>query len=166
LRALARPELMSWSELKKAKRKPMGIMKTFKAVTVASGISAALVANVVRADTSTSPLVIVDYNRDNIPAELQELKALVRTLEAKANAFQKTQEELREQLKNATPEQRAAIREQLQDNRVAFLAAVREIREEFREEVREIKNLIHNGELQRVIDAAKDQGKGGRHKGQ
>jgi hypothetical protein len=152
--------------LENAKQKPAAIMRTLKAVTVVSAISAALVANAARANISISPPVIVDNNRDNIPAELQELKALVKTLEAKRDAFQKAQEELRERLKNATPEQREVIREQLQENRVAFLAAVREIREEFREEVREIKNLIHNGELLRVIDAAKDQGKGGRHRGQ
>jgi septal ring factor EnvC (AmiA/AmiB activator) len=142
-------------------------MQTLKAVTIVSAISAGLVADAVRADiTAVSPPVIIDNARDNIPADLQELKALVKSLEAKRDAFQKEQEELREQLKNATPEQREVIREQLQDNREAFLAEVRSFREEFREEVSEIKNLIHNGELQRVIDAAKDQGKGGRHKGQ
>lgn len=141
-------------------------MKALIALNVVSAISAALVADVARADISVSPPVIIDNNRDNIPAELQELKALVKAFEARRDAFQKEQEELREKLKNATPEQREAIREQLQDNREAFLGEVRQFREEFREEVREIKNLVHNGELLRVIDAAKDQGKGGRHKGQ
>lgn len=141
-------------------------MKTFKYLTLAGAISTALASGAVRADTSPSTPVIVDKNGENIPAELQELKALVKTLEAKRDAFQKEQQELRERLKNATPEEREAIREQLQDNRAGFLADLREFREEFREEAREIKNIIHNGELQRVIDAAKDQGKSGRHRGQ
>ena len=141
-------------------------MKPFTILTLAGAISTALAPGAARAGTSGSAPVIVDKNGENIPAELQELKALVKTLEAKRNAFQKEQQELRERLKNATPEEREAIREQLQENRAVFLADLREFREEFREEVREIKDIIHNGELQRVIDSAKDQGKGGRHRGQ
>ncbi len=128
-------------------------IKTILSLMVALGFS--LLGNSVLADGTNTPPVIVDGNKDNIPTDLKEIKALVKAFEAQRDTFLAEQKVLLEKLKGATTaEQRAVIRDRLQDNRTAFLAELKEFRQELREEVREIKDLIHDKELQRLLNAA------------
>ena len=141
-----------------------------KMIAVVAAFSGCLLTGTVRAQSTAAgtpvPPTVVDQDKDNIPSELKEIKSLVKNFEAKRDAYVEAQKDLLAKLKGATPEQREAIREQLQDNRQAFLLDLHRFRTELREEIREIKNIVHNDELKRLIDLAHDLEKtGGHHKG-
>jgi hypothetical protein len=142
-------------------------MKIIKTLAIIGAIGASLMGVSVRAQsTTTTPPVVVDKDKDNVPGELKEIKALIKTFDAKRDAYLDKQRALLAKLKNATTDaERDAIREKLQDNRQAFLAELRAFRTEVRHELVEIKHLINNAELERLLDQA-EHDKGGRHKGQ
>ncbi len=132
-------------------------MKILRNLTLAGALGLALVAGSVRADTNSTPPVVVDKDKDGVPAELKEIKTLVKSFEAKRDAYVEAQKDLLAKLKNATTEeQREAIREQLQDNRQAFLAELRDFRQDLRHELTEIRQIIHNHELERLLEQVKD----------
>ncbi len=132
-------------------------MKILRNLTLAGALGLALVAGSVRADTNSTPPVVVDKDKDGVPAELKEIKMLVKSFEAKRDAYVEAQKDLLAKLKNATTEeQREAIREQLQDNRQAFLAELRDFRQDLRHELNEIRQIIHNHELERLLEQVKD----------
>jgi hypothetical protein len=135
-------------------------IKTMLSLLVALGFS--LVGNLAVAAGTNAPPVIVDPDKDNVPAELKEIKTLIKAFDVKRDAFLAVERSLLEQLKGATAAQRAVIRQELQANRDAFLADTKAFRVEIREELVEIKHLISNAEFQRILDAARNADK--RHK--
>jgi hypothetical protein len=138
------------------KTRKMTVMKLLKILALASAISSSLLVGSMRADTNSTPPVVVNQDKDGIPAELKEIKALVTSFEAKRDAYVDAQKDLLAKLKNATTDQqRDAIREQLQDNRQAFLEEVRDLRQDIRHELLEIRHILHNEELQRLLDQLK-----------
>jgi len=129
-------------------------MKMTKILSLMVALGFSLVGTSVLADgTNTPPPVVIDKDKDNIPAELKEIKALRTAFEAKRDAYLAAQKALIQKLKGATEEQREKIREQLQDNRQAFLAELREFREDIRHELDEIKQIIINHDKDPLLNA-------------
>jgi hypothetical protein len=105
---------------------------------------------------SNPPPVVVDPGKDNVSAQLKEIKDLAQTFESKRHAYVAQQQILLANLKNAnTPAQRKALRDELETNRAAFFAELKAYREEIRQELAEIKTLVHNAEYQRILAEVK-----------
>jgi hypothetical protein len=130
-------------------------MKAIKVLAIAGAIWSAVMAGSVNAQTNAPPPVVVDKYKDNIPAELKEIKALVTAFEVKRDAYVAEQKALLAKLKNATTDaQRNVIRGQLQDNRQQFMAELRNFREDLHHELQEIKQIVHSQELKRLLQDA------------
>jgi hypothetical protein len=139
--------------MNQSKRKPS--MKLLKTITIACALCGAVLASPARAQTNSTPPVIVDPNKNTVSGDIQEIKTLIKDFEITREAYLANQKSLLEQLKGATTdEQKEAIRKALEANRDAFLADLRAFRLEIREELRQLKGLINNAELQRLIAAA------------
>jgi hypothetical protein len=129
-------------------------MKMTRILSLMVALGFSLVGTSLMAGTNTPPPVVIDQNKDNVPSELKEIKALRTAFEAKRDTYLAAQKALIEKLKGATEEEREKIREQLQDNREAFLAALREFREDIRHELAEIKQIIRNHDKDALLDAS------------
>lgn len=129
-------------------------MRIVKTLALASAICSFLLVGSVRADTNSTPPVVVGSS--GVPADLKEIKELVAAFEVKRDAYVEAQKDLLAQLKNATTEQqREIIRAQLQQNRQVFLDELHDLRVDIRHELEEIRHTIHNQELQRLLDQLK-----------
>lgn len=141
-------------------------MKAIKAISLLVLTLFILGGAVARAQSTNRPPTDVDPNKENVRAELKEIKVLAASFEAKRDAYLAQQKTLLAQLKSATADQRTAIRDQLQANRAAFLTELKTFRQEIQDEVREIKAIVHNKEITRLLDAGKTPPPTRGHKGQ
>jgi mevalonate kinase len=144
-------------------------MKTLRTLIIIGTTAAGLVCpRAVFADTTVTPPVVVGQDRDDrdllkdLKGAPPEIQKLILSFDKTRDTYLMQQKVLLAKLhKAATDAQREAIRDQLQQNRKQFFDELKDFRTQLRTDLQGLK--LNNGELKRIVDAARDAAHDGSH---